>query len=58
MRSFGFSPDKATADDENMINFYKNLSIIGGLLLLCVTGAGKFSADVQRERRQRTNQSL
>ena len=29
----------------NMINFYKNVSIIGGLLLLCVTGAGKYSID-------------
>ncbi len=30
---------------ENMINFYKNVSIVGGLLLLCVTGAGKYSID-------------
>jgi len=30
---------------ENMINFYKNMSIIGGLLLLCVTGPGKYSVD-------------
>ncbi|MGN2247334.1 DoxX family protein [Frateuria sp. GZRR35] len=29
----------------NMINFYKNLSIIGGLLLLCVTGPGRYSMD-------------
>lgn len=29
----------------NMIHFYKNLSILGGLLLLCVTGAGKYSVD-------------
>ncbi|EIF34253.1 putative membrane protein [Burkholderia sp. Ch1-1] len=29
----------------NMIHFYKNISIIGGLLLLCVTGAGKYSID-------------
>ena len=29
----------------NMINFYKNISIMGGLLLLCVTGAGKYSVD-------------
>jgi putative oxidoreductase len=29
----------------NMIHFYKNISIIGGLLLLCVTGAGKYSVD-------------
>lgn len=30
---------------EGMINFYKNVSIMGGLLLLYVTGAGKFSVD-------------
>jgi putative oxidoreductase len=30
---------------ENMINFYKNVSIVGGLLLLSVTGAGKYSLD-------------
>ena len=30
---------------ENMINFYKNISIVGGLLLLCVTGPGKYSVD-------------
>jgi putative oxidoreductase len=29
----------------NMINFYKNVSIAGGFLLLCVTGAGKYSLD-------------
>jgi putative oxidoreductase len=29
----------------NMINFYKNLAIIGGLLLLCVTGPGRYSLD-------------
>jgi putative oxidoreductase len=27
------------------INFYKNVSIMGGLLLLCVTGPGKYSLD-------------
>ncbi|TCW79537.1 hypothetical protein C5O80_28550 [Burkholderia sp. SRS-46] len=30
---------------DNMIHFYKNISIIGGLMLLCVTGAGKYSLD-------------
>jgi putative oxidoreductase len=30
---------------ETMENFYKNLSIIGGFLLLAVTGAGKYSID-------------
>jgi len=32
---------------ENMINFYKNVSIMGGLLLLYVTGAGKYSVDAR-----------
>ena len=31
----------------NMINFYKNLSIMGGFLLLYVTGAGKYSIDAR-----------
>ncbi len=37
-----------TAADQvaSMDGFYKNLSIIGGLLLLYVTGAGKYSIDV------------
>jgi putative oxidoreductase len=29
----------------NEINFYKNLSIMGGLLTLCVSGPGKYSLD-------------
>ncbi|CAI1036476.1 DoxX family protein [Serratia marcescens] len=29
----------------NEINFFKNISIIGGLLLLAVTGAGHYSLD-------------
>ncbi|HWX48598.1 MAG TPA: DoxX family protein [Roseomonas sp.] len=29
----------------NAINFYKNISIIGGFLLLYVTGPGKYSID-------------
>jgi putative oxidoreductase len=32
---------------ENMINFYKNISIIGGCLLLYVTGAGRYSLDAR-----------
>ncbi|WP_266168767.1 DoxX family protein [Dyella subtropica] len=28
-----------------MINFYKNISIVGGLLLLCITGPGRYSLD-------------
>lgn len=31
----------------NEINFFKNLSIIGGLLLLYVTGAGRWSLDAK-----------
>jgi len=30
---------------DNMDSFYKNLSIMGGFLLLCITGAGKYSID-------------
>lgn len=30
---------------DNIIHFYKNISIIGGLMLLAVTGAGKYSVD-------------
>jgi putative oxidoreductase len=30
---------------ESMINFYKNISIVGGLLLLSATGPGKYSVD-------------
>jgi putative oxidoreductase len=29
----------------NVINFYKNLGIIGGCLLLYVTGPGRYSVD-------------
>lgn len=34
-----------TAQFEAEINFYKNMSIMGGLLLLFVTGAGAYSVD-------------
>ena len=30
---------------DTMESFYKNLSIMGGFLLLCVTGAGRYSID-------------
>jgi putative oxidoreductase len=30
---------------DSLESFYKNLSIMGGLLLLCITGAGKYSID-------------
>ena len=33
------------AQMEATINFYKNISIIGGFLLLYVTGGGKYSVD-------------
>jgi len=40
---------------ENEINFYKNISIIGGLLVLYVAGAGRYSIDVWwRNLRDRT----
>jgi putative oxidoreductase len=35
------SPDRLA----NMENFYKNLGIVGGFLLLYVNGAGKYSID-------------
>lgn len=34
-------PDRVEA----MINFYKNVSISGGLLLLCIAGPGRYSLD-------------
>lgn len=36
---------------ENEINFYKNISIIGGLLALFVAGAGRYSVDSWLARR-------
>ena len=33
---------------ESEIDFYKNVSIMGGFLLLYVTGAGKYSLDAKR----------
>ncbi len=35
------------AQVEAMINFYKNISIIGGCFLLYVTGAGRYSVDAK-----------
>ena len=35
---------------ENEINFFKNISIIGGLLALYVTGAGRYAIDGARRR--------
>jgi putative oxidoreductase len=36
---------KAADRVDSMDNFYKNLSIMGGFLLLCITGPGKYSID-------------
>ena len=36
-----------TTQFENEINFYKNVSIMGGFFLLYVTGAGKYSLDAK-----------
>jgi putative oxidoreductase len=36
------------AQVDNMDGFYKNLSIMGGFLLLYITGAGKYSIDALR----------
>jgi putative oxidoreductase len=36
---------KAADRVDSMDNFYKNLSIMGGFLLLCMTGPGKYSID-------------
>jgi putative oxidoreductase len=38
---------------ESMINFYKNVSIAAGSLLLAVTGPGKYSLDSRRKQRKR-----
>jgi putative oxidoreductase len=37
--------DNPSARIDVMINFYKNFSITGGLLLLCMIGPGKYSLD-------------
>jgi putative oxidoreductase len=37
---------------ENMINFYKNMSIVGGSLLLALTGPGKYSLDNRMKERK------
>ena len=34
----------------NEINFFKNISIVGGLILLVVTGAGRYSIDAMTRR--------
>jgi putative oxidoreductase len=34
---------EGAARHENQINFFKNMSIMGGLLLLAITGPGRFA---------------
>lgn len=34
---------EGAARASNLLSFYKNISIAGGLLLLCVTGSGRFA---------------
>ena len=46
-----------TAQYAAEINFYKNISIAGGLLLLFVTGAGKYSVDAKLRVKAGTNPS-
>jgi putative oxidoreductase len=36
----------------NMVNFYKNLAIIGGYLLLATAGGGRYSVDGQMTKRE------
>jgi putative oxidoreductase len=38
---------KGAAEIASEINFYKNISIIGGFFLLYLTGAGKYSVDTK-----------
>jgi putative oxidoreductase len=42
---------EGAARSANAINFYKNISIIGGFLLLYVVGPGKYSLDAMRHAR-------
>jgi putative oxidoreductase len=38
---------EGAARNANAINFYKNISIIGGFLLLYITGGGRYSVDAR-----------
>lgn len=38
------------AEAGNLIHFNKNLGIVGGLLLLCLLGAGRYSVDMMMDR--------
>ena len=52
--SLGMPPDRYTMEGAaryaNAINFYKNVAIIGGFLLLYVTGPGRYSVDARLDR--------
>lgn len=52
MHSFWSSPDVQTAMIQRVM-FMKNLSMLGGALLLVYFGAGPFSVDVRRRRQRR-----
>ncbi len=45
---------EGAARSANAINFYKNISIIGGFLLLYVAGPGRYSLDAMRSARTAT----
>jgi putative oxidoreductase len=49
--SFNFHPYWAVAADQQMIPFllfYKNIAVVGGLLILAAFGAGAYSLDAKR----------
>lgn len=44
-RYWDYPPEQQRAQE---INFYKNVAVVGGLLFLFVSGAGRWSADARR----------
>lgn len=44
------------ADQTQMIMFMKNIAIVGGLLALCVVGAGSVSCDGKCEKKEETTE--
>ena len=50
---FWASPDAAT-QGADLINFFKNLAIIGGFVLLFAEGGGRYSVDAWRAMPQGT----
>lgn len=52
MHNFWAIPDPAQAQVQ-MINFFKNLSLFGGALLICFYGAGPISIDARTESKNR-----